>query len=706
MAARHQIKRLEVALRVPDQQQAQDLQQELSTFCRTELPELLQEAFDCAAPDRYIRINHLELNLAPFQDAEEFRNKLDERIRDALRQQLDDAQNVTAAVARASSQSDSDGPKGPELPVFFDVSYQAADVFIHILKHGITPWYAMSAKFDDVINEVIELLYSKQSFRIQLATFFLASKQRLRRFILQTPAPKRRTILALLTGIDESLIVDIFRLLDTFMDGLTRRAGAVVNHHLLIREITCRHMIQKQAINYNVLRLVLEEVIAELINSPGIKADRILADLPLAGMEIKAVFPRQWQTAIRDSIFSFAISRDDQRERATDISDKEMSAGKTVLPEQSDEIPKAMEEKRSADFVPDESTVPASRPNDAPAQRVAVQENVYDTDTPDQSPVPATEKIPPVKADYSTPGEGAKVAAKKSADKTVLSAQSDETSEAVEEKRSGGFIPDENTVPTNQVSDAPARRVAIKDAERQTTYDKQAKQSGQGNKPAEQPQEFPHSDQVFPRKDGLGPTSPSCDSMKTSHNPDSLDTRDDLPEGLPWMTSHQGEEYHINNAGLVLLAPFFSVVFKDLGYVGKGRGFVNKQACMRAVHFSQFLVTAEHYPPECGMTLNKILCGMEVNEPMERFIDLTAKELDAAQEVIDSALKHWTVLKRTSAPVFRQTFLQHEGILTSQSSNWLLRIERTSVDVLIDMLPWTISIIKHPWMKQPVMVEW
>ncbi|MCK5229882.1 MAG: hypothetical protein KAR13_06435, partial [Desulfobulbaceae bacterium] len=181
---------------------------------------------------------------------------------------------------------------------------------------------------------------------------------------------------------------------------------------------------------------------------------------------------------------------------------------------------------------------------------------------------------------------------------------------------------------------------------------------------------------------------------------------DDLPEGLPWMTSHQGEEYHINNAGLVLLAPFFSVVFKDLGYVGKGRGFVNKQACMRAVHFSQFLVTAEHYPPECGMTLNKILCGMEVNEPMERFIDLTAKELDAAQEVIDSALKHWTVLKRTSAPVFRQTFLQHEGILTSQSSNWLLRIERTSVDVLIDMLPWTISIIKHPWMKQPVMVEW
>ena len=653
MAVRHQIKRLEVALRVPDQKQAQDLQQELSTFCRTELPELLQEAFDCAASDRYIRIERLELNLTPFQDAEEFRSKLDERIRDALRQQLDEAQNVTAAVARASSQSAAVDSEGPDIPVIFDVSYQAADVFIHVLKYGIAPWHAMSAKFDDVINEVIELLRSEQSFRIQLATFFLASRQPLRRFILQTPTPKRRTILALLTGVDESQIADIFRLLETFLDGLTRHAPTVVNHQLFVREITCRNMIRKRTINYDVLRLVLEEVIAELINSPGIKAHRILADLPLAGMEIEAVFPRQWQAAVRDSIFSFSISGDNQIERAPDISAQEMSAGKTVLLEQSGETPGVVEEKRSAGFVPDESTVPASRANEDLARRGAVQEGVYDTDTPDQSPsLPATEKIPPVKEDYPTPGGGAK------------------------------------------------------DAERQTTPDEQTKKTGQGNEPAAQQQEFTHSDLVLSRKEGVEPASRTRDSIKTSHCPDSLNTQGYLPEGLPWITPHQGEEYHINNAGLVLLAPFFGVVFKDLGYVDKGRGFVSQEACIRAVHFSQFLVTAEHYPPECGMTLNKILCGMEVNEPMERFIDLTAKELDAAQEVIDSALEHWTVLKRTSAPVFRQTFLQHEGILTSQSSNWLLRIERTSVDVLIDMLPWTISIIKHPWMKQPVMVEW
>lgn len=172
------------------------------------------------------------------------------------------------------------------------------------------------------------------------------------------------------------------------------------------------------------------------------------------------------------------------------------------------------------------------------------------------------------------------------------------------------------------------------------------------------------------------------------------------------MSSYETEEFHVTNAGLVLLAPFFGQVFKNLGYLNKERDFISEDMRVRAIHFSQFLVTDKQHPPESTLVLNKILCGMEVNESLERYIDVTAAERGAAQEVIDSALEHWTALKRTSAPVFRQTFLRHEGILTYQGTSRLLRIERTSVDVLLDTLPWTISIIKHPWMQQPVIVEW
>ena len=205
---------------------------------------------------------------------------------------------------------------------------------------------------------------------------------------------------------------------------------------------------------------------------------------------------------------------------------------------------------------------------------------------------------------------------------------------------------------------------------------------------------------------GVTPAAAGRERVKTPGPLDSPETRPDPAAGLPWLTPYEAEEFHITNAGLVLVAPFFGTVFKDLGYTARGRGFVTEAARVRAVHFSQYLVTSEQHPAESRLTLNKILCGMEVDQPLERFIDLTAPERAAAGEVLESALAHWTVLKRTSAPVFQQTFLQHEGILTQHGGHWLLRIERISADVLIDTLPWTISIIKHPWMKQPVMVEW
>ena len=35
-----------------------------------------------------------------------------------------------------------------------------------------------------------------------------------------------------------------------------------------------------------------------------------------------------------------------------------------------------------------------------------------------------------------------------------------------------------------------------------------------------------------------------------------------------------------------------------------------------------------------------------------------------------------------------------------------LYVERKGVDVLLESLPWTISIIKLPWMQDSLQVEW
>lgn len=639
MGIMHHIKRLEVDLRAPDQEQARDLQQEVSIFCRTQLHEVLEEVFDLAAPDRYLRIDRLELTLPAFRDVADFRNKVTERLRKELGFQLAEAKDVTAAAARAGAGT---GDKAEQDTASFSLPYQAADIFLHILKYGIAPWHAMSVKYDDLVNEVIELLQAEHSFRLHLAGVFTASDQVMHRFILQTPAAPRHRILALITGHNESLIVDIELFMENFARTLmTRQSGLGDNYQLLAREITCRNILHTDSINNHVFGLILKELVTELVASSGIKVHRMLSALPLVDMEIETVLPKRWK------------ERWKERWR-----DAYLSTLASFLP--------PGDSKAAVYSSADSSTSPESKVSDSVDRQervqgdkteteISVQSNKFETKTSIQGDKTKTD-IPP-KAKLTT--------------EKILSKEDDKLTP---EDREGAYSgvdreqPDENTPVKNE------ERLEI--------------------------------ESLHVSREVSGSAGESRDSMETGQNLTTIAPRTDQAAGFPWMSRYEVEEFHLNNAGLVLLAPFFGLVFKDLGYLGRKRDFASEELRTRAVHFSQFLVLAEQHPPEAGLALNKVLCGMEVAEPMERFIDLSTKEQNAAQEVINSALMHWSALKRTSAPVFRQTFLKHEGILTSQGGNWLLRIERTSVDILLDTLPWTISIIKHPWMKQPVMVEW
>ena len=38
--------------------------------------------------------------------------------------------------------------------------------------------------------------------------------------------------------------------------------------------------------------------------------------------------------------------------------------------------------------------------------------------------------------------------------------------------------------------------------------------------------------------------------------------------------------------------------------------------------------------------------------------------------------------------------------------DWLLRVEARTVDILLDQLPWGVSLVKLPWMDRLLRVEW
>jgi hypothetical protein len=164
-------------------------------------------------------------------------------------------------------------------------------------------------------------------------------------------------------------------------------------------------------------------------------------------------------------------------------------------------------------------------------------------------------------------------------------------------------------------------------------------------------------------------------------------------------------EIYINNGGLVLLHPFLNHFFQTIGLVQK-KSFINSAAAERAVLLIQYLVEAVTELSEPSLSLNKVLCGIDVLEPVETTLDITEQEQLEGETLLTAVIQNWSILKNTSIAGFRQAFLQRKGILRIRDGNWLLQVEPETYDVLLEQLPWNINIIKLPWMNNVLYVQW
>ena len=200
--------------------------------------------------------------------------------------------------------------------------------------------------------------------------------------------------------------------------------------------------------------------------------------------------------------------------------------------------------------------------------------------------------------------------------------------------------------------------------------------------------------------------------LKTSKSEISALLNDSGLEEIEWAipespdSSKEEKTYFIENGGLVILAPFFTHMFKELG-LKNGETFVDETARIKALVLTARLCFGDDEYQEHQLTLNKILCGFSPEDAVNLKLSLTELEKQTADELIEAAISYWTTLKNTGITAFRSTFLKRNGILSKvDKGNWLLRIERTAFDVLLDSLPWPISVHRYSWMKKLLTVEW
>ena len=165
------------------------------------------------------------------------------------------------------------------------------------------------------------------------------------------------------------------------------------------------------------------------------------------------------------------------------------------------------------------------------------------------------------------------------------------------------------------------------------------------------------------------------------------------------------EEVVVQNAGMVIAAPYLPQLWNMLGLVEK-EIFINNQAAERAVHLLQFMTDKRIESPEYELVLNKLLCGVKSSEPITGRIDISEKEREAVEGLIQGMITNWKGIGQTSIEGFRESFLQRRGRLRLKDDAWHLKVEQRAFDMLLDSIPWGFATIKHPWMERVVYVKW
>ncbi len=166
------------------------------------------------------------------------------------------------------------------------------------------------------------------------------------------------------------------------------------------------------------------------------------------------------------------------------------------------------------------------------------------------------------------------------------------------------------------------------------------------------------------------------------------------------------EQILIFNSGLVLLHPFLRYFFEGLNLLNNDLQFKSEIEVFKAVHLLQFIATGQESTQETELTLNKILCGLDVTEPVPLNVPLSEEEKQECLFLIKTVLERWEALKTNNPAALRETYLQREGILKQAGQSWNIIIKRNTFDIMLERLPWSISLIKLPWCGQILYVEW
>lgn len=167
----------------------------------------------------------------------------------------------------------------------------------------------------------------------------------------------------------------------------------------------------------------------------------------------------------------------------------------------------------------------------------------------------------------------------------------------------------------------------------------------------------------------------------------------------------EDEKIAVSNAGMIILWPFLSTYFESLGLAEQGE-FINAESQNRAVYLLQYLVYNQTEFEGYHLSLNKILVGFPIEYQSEKVFNLTEEEVELSRSLMNGLINNWDKVKDSSPFAIQESFFQRDGLLSLHQEEIRLQIEKKGFDILMQSIPWELSLIKLPWMQKPLYIEW
>ncbi|MBV7530823.1 contractile injection system tape measure protein [Chitinophaga sp. sic0106] len=184
---------------------------------------------------------------------------------------------------------------------------------------------------------------------------------------------------------------------------------------------------------------------------------------------------------------------------------------------------------------------------------------------------------------------------------------------------------------------------------------------------------------------------------------------DEMLEQLPTgaTADAEAEKVLVSTAGLALLSPFLTRFFTVLNYWDtEKKEWVSNAARFKAIYLLHYLATGETAAPEYALSLEKVICGLPLAAPVPADLSLEEAEKKEADDLLLAVIGHWPMLKNTTIAGLRGSYLLREGLLAWKDKGWQLQVERKTLDVLLDGIPWGYNTLTFPWNKYLILVEW